>query len=177
MQVADPEIGILKPTLKKQHLIVVFIPPRATLLALILAGYHFPHPTSIKMPSQVFKASQSSQSTTKVTQTFTGDVYLDFIHHDTKAAIANVTFTPCARTYWHTHEEGQMLRVLTGTGWVCDKGGVPKRIEAGDVVWAAPGTTHWHGADDGCLMTHLVIGIGKTIWHDEVSDEEYGKKG
>ncbi|KAH8687037.1 hypothetical protein BGZ61DRAFT_494886 [Ilyonectria robusta] len=113
------------------------------------------------MPSQVFKASQSSQSTTKVTQTFTGDVYLDFIHHDTKAAIANVTFTPCARTYWHTHEEGQMLR----------------RIEAGDVVWAAPGTTHWHGADDGCLMTHLVIGIGKTIWHDEVSDEEYGKKG
>jgi quercetin dioxygenase-like cupin family protein len=129
------------------------------------------------MPSTVFRASQSSQKTIKVNKTFTGEVYLDLIHAESKAAIANVTFTPCARTYWHTHDDGQMLRVLSGTGWICDKGEEPRRIEAGDVIWAAPGTTHWHGADNGSLMTHLVIGLGKTTWHEEVTDEEYEKKG
>ncbi|KAM0555883.1 hypothetical protein ACHAPJ_006285 [Fusarium lateritium] len=127
--------------------------------------------------TKVFRPSQSAMSTQKASATFTGDVYLDLIHYESKAAIANVTFTPCARTYWHTHEEGQMLRVLNGTGWVCDKGGVPKRIEAGDVIWAPVGTTHWHGADDNSLMTHLVIGLGKTVWHEAVTEEEYAKKG
>ena len=94
--------------------------------------------------------------------TFTGDVYLNPIYGDSKAAIADVTFTPCARTYWHTHEEGQMLKVLNGSGWICDKGGAPKRLEAGDVVWAPTGTTHWHSADDNSLVTHLVIGLGQT---------------
>lgn len=125
--------------------------------------------------SLVFHASQGG-STKKMSGTFTGDVYLNPIHGDSMAAIADVTFTPCARTYWHTHEKGQMLKVLNGSGWICDKGGVPKRLEAGDVVWAPAGTTHWHGADDNSLMTHLVIGLGQTHWHEEVTEEEYAKK-
>lgn len=129
------------------------------------------------MPSSiVFRASESKKPIAKPTATFTGDVYLDLVHNEEKATIANVTFTPCARTYWHTHEEGQLLRVLAGSGWICDRGAAPQRIGAGDVIWAPAGTTHWHGADDGSLMTHLVIGLGKTTWHEEVSDEEYGKK-
>jgi quercetin dioxygenase-like cupin family protein len=31
---------------------------------------------------------------------------------------AEVTFTPCARTAWHTHPAGQTLIVTTGTGWI-----------------------------------------------------------
>jgi quercetin dioxygenase-like cupin family protein len=46
----------------------------------------------------------------------------------------------------------------------------------GDLIWAPAGTTHWHGADDGSIMTHLVLGLGKTIWHDAVTDEEYNAK-
>ena len=91
--------------------------------------------------------------------------------------MVNVIFTPCARTHWHTHEKGQVLRVLVGSGWVCDKGGRAQRIKAGDLVYAPPGTTHWHGADDGTVMTHLAISFGKATWHDAVTDEEYNKRG
>ncbi|KAL3480873.1 RmlC-like cupin domain-containing protein [Aspergillus californicus] len=114
--------------------------------------------------------------TIKVGPTFTGDVFLDPIKIDPKVAIANVTFTPCARTYWHTHEEGQVIRVVAGSGWICDKGGEARRIKTGDVIWAPAGTTHWHGADDESLMSHFVVGLGKTTWLEAVTDEEYAKK-
>lgn len=126
--------------------------------------------------SLIISASKGGQSTVKPTATFTGEVYLDMLHMDDKAVIANVTFTPCARSYWHTHEEGQFLKVVAGSGWICDKGAKPRRIKMGDLIWAPAGTTYWHGADDGSIMTHLVLGLGKTIWHDAVTDEEYNAK-
>ncbi|KAJ6033771.1 hypothetical protein N7444_011542 [Penicillium canescens] len=49
---------------------------------------------------------------------------------DDTTAITNVTFTPCARTYWHTHEEGQFLKVVAGLGWIYDKGAEPAMVEA-----------------------------------------------
>lgn len=109
--------------------------------------------------------------------TFTGDVWLQPISSTAEVSLAHVTFTPCARTYWHIHEGGQVLHVVVGSGWVCDKGETPRRIKAGDVVYAAPGTTHWHGADEGSYMTHLAVGLGKTEWLEEVGQEEYAKKG
>lgn len=115
----------------------------------------------------------ASQNIAKPTATFTGEVYADIIHRGDGVGIGNVTFTPCARTHWHTHTQGQMIRVLAGTGWICDKGGEARRIKAGDTIWASPGTTHWHGADDGSLLTHFVVGIGETVWHEPVTDEEY----
>ncbi|KAL4867196.1 hypothetical protein BDV12DRAFT_209987 [Aspergillus spectabilis] len=124
------------------------------------------------MSSTVIIQSGTKQ-TVKVGPTFTGEVFLELLHQDAKAATANVTFTPCARTHWHTHEDGQILKVTTGTGWICDKGGVPQKIKAGDVIYAPAGTTHWHGADEGSLMTHFVVGLGKTTWHEAVTDEEY----
>lgn len=42
-------------------------------------------------------------------KTFVGDVYLNLIHTDEQNVIADVTFTPCARTNWHTHEGGQLI--------------------------------------------------------------------
>lgn len=47
----------------------------------------------------------------------------------------------------------------------------------GDVVWAPARTTHWHGADDGSIMTHFVVGLGRTVWGEAVTDEEYEQKG
>lgn len=118
----------------------------------------------------------TNQTIAKPTATFTGEVYVDPINRDTSVVMANVTFTPCARTHWHTHEGGQVIRVLSGSGWICDKGKEARRIKAGDTVWAPAGTTHWHGADDGSLMTHFVVGLGETVWHEAVSDEEYKKR-
>ncbi|PKX96918.1 cupin domain-containing protein [Aspergillus novofumigatus IBT 16806] len=127
--------------------------------------------------SIIFSGAQNSEhNVLKPTSTFTGEVYLDLISMDSNAALANVTFTPCARTNWHTHEGGQMIHVSSGTGWICDKGGVARRIKAGDVIWAPAGTTHWHGADNNSIMTHFVVGIGETKWHDKVTDEEYNKR-
>ncbi|KAF2105760.1 cupin domain-containing protein [Lophiotrema nucula] len=127
------------------------------------------------MPSsKIFHGT--TQTVLKPTQTFTGEVFVDRIHAGESTSIANVTFTPCARSYWHTHEGGQMLRVLSGTGWICDKGQEARRIKAGDVIWAEPGTTHWHGADEGSIMTHFVVAVGKTEWHGAVSEEDYKRR-
>lgn len=108
--------------------------------------------------------------------TFTGDVWLDPIMNTEVIKMANVNFAPCARTNWHSHEGGQFLHVIAGSGWICDKGGEPRRIIGGDYIWCPPGTTHWHGADNGSYMVHQAVSHGKTTWHDPVTDEEYGKK-
>ncbi|PYH77592.1 hypothetical protein BO82DRAFT_386497 [Aspergillus uvarum CBS 121591] len=113
--------------------------------------------------SIILSNSSGGHSTAKPTATFTGDVYLDMIHFDDSAAIANVTFTPCARTHWHTHEHGQFIKVVAGSGWICDKGDAPRRIQTGDLIWAPAGTTHWHGAEDGTIMTHLVGWLPHTL--------------
>ena len=78
---------------------------------------------------------------------FTGKVYMDRAHRDGSISMNTVIFTPCARTNWHKHESGQFLQIKAGSGWICDKGEKPQRLNAGDVVWCPPGTTHWHGAD------------------------------
>ncbi|BAE58721.1 unnamed protein product [Aspergillus oryzae RIB40] len=126
------------------------------------------------MPETIIisSSSQGSQTTLKPTTIFTGEVYFDTLHTDETTSMANVTFTPCARTHWHTHPGGQFLKVVAGSGWICDKGSEPRRIKMGDLIWAPPGTTHWHGADDGSIMTHFVVGLGKTIWLDPVTDED-----
>ncbi|KAL3422434.1 cupin 2 conserved barrel domain protein [Phlyctema vagabunda] len=116
---------------------------------------------------------QQGKSTIKGGATFTGDVWIDMAHRDDSIAMANVTFTPCARTHWHTHHDGQVLRVTVGSGWICDRGGKPQRINVGDLIWSPPGTTHWHGADEDSYLSHLAIGIGKTEWLEAVTDEEY----
>ena len=57
-----------------------------------------------------------------------------------------VTFSPGARTAWHTHPAGQTLIVTAGTGWVQAWNGTKQEIRPGDVVWTPPGVKHWHGA-------------------------------
>ncbi|KAF7196179.1 hypothetical protein HII31_02580 [Pseudocercospora fuligena] len=113
---------------------------------------------------------------------FTGRVLLDLAEQyktddpSDSPSIANVTFTPGARTAWHWHEKGQLIKVTTGLGWICDKGGKPRAIHEGDVIWCPPGVTHWHGADDNAIMSHFVFALGETKWFEKVSDEEYGAK-
>lgn len=121
-------------------------------------------------------ASGTVNTTGKSRGTFTGDVLIDSVHSDQELTLVNVNFAPCARTYWHTHQNGQLLRVISGSGWVCDKGDKPQRISEGDVIWCPPGTTHWHGADDGSFMIHQAVSYGTTSWGEAVSDDEYKQK-
>jgi quercetin dioxygenase-like cupin family protein len=106
--------------------------------------------------------------------TFTGVVYADPIMPTTDTiTIANVFFSPGARTYWHTHQQGQILQVTSGSGWICVAGGEPQAIRTGDVVWIPANERHWHGASADSYMVHTATSLGKTMWEEEVSEEDY----
>jgi quercetin dioxygenase-like cupin family protein len=106
--------------------------------------------------------------------TFSGTVLPYVIMPSTDGvSLNNVTFTPGGRTFWHRHENGQILQVITGRGLVTLEGEAPRVIRAGDVVWIAPGLRHWHGAAPDSPMTHTAISLGETGWEDEVSEADY----
>ncbi len=83
-----------------------------------------------------------------------------------------------ARTNWHTHPEGQILFILTGTCRVAREDEPPVDVEAGDVVIFAPNEKHWHGAGPGSYMVHAAVSpaansSGGTDWLEPVTDEQY----
>ena len=105
---------------------------------------------------------------------FTGSVYPYMTMPSTDGVTINtVNFTPCARTYWHHHEGGQILIVLAGKGLIQSEGGRVIVIRAGDTVWTPPGEHHWHGASLDSFMTHTAISLGTTVWAQEVSEDQF----
>lgn len=121
---------------------------------------------------------------------FTGDAWIDTVVNPEAVVVnpqapsrlqaAYVTFTPAARTNWHTHPVNQILHVISGSGWVQLEGEPAQRITAGDVVVIGPGENHWHGADAGHTMVHLAMQeadeTGKVVdWGRPVSAEEYDR--
>jgi quercetin dioxygenase-like cupin family protein len=90
-----------------------------------------------------------------------------------------VTFTPGARTAWHTHPLGQTLLIVSGTGRVQAWGGPVRQVRAGDVVWFAPGEKHWHGASPANAMVHVAMQEAKdgsyVDWLEHVSDEQFAR--
>jgi len=108
------------------------------------------------------------------TATFTGEVWGDPVLPETDGVVINnVFFAPGARTHWHTHHQGQVLVVTSGSGRARSRDGSGGRLSAGDVVWIPPGEEHWHGADADSYMLHLAISLGGHDWLDPVTDEEY----
>nr|WP_295738917.1 cupin domain-containing protein [uncultured Acidocella sp.] len=106
--------------------------------------------------------------------TFTGQVWADPVMPTTdKVTISNVFFTPGARTHWHTHEQGQILQVVSGRGFVCKEGEPRQEIRPGDSVWIPAGERHWHGAAPDSFMLHTAISLGKTDWENAVTDQDY----
>ena len=90
-----------------------------------------------------------------------------------------VTFTPGARTAWHTHPLGQTLLIVSGTGRVQAWGGPVREVRAGDVVWFAPGEKHWHGASPANAMVNVAMQEAKdgsyVDWHEHVRDEQFAR--
>lgn len=105
---------------------------------------------------------------------FTGSVfpYLTMPRTD-GVTINTVCFTPGARTFWHSHENGQILQVVAGRGLVQAEGGPCHELRAGDTVWSPPGERHWHGAAPGSFLTHVAISLGVTQWGEELANELY----
>jgi len=114
------------------------------------------------------------------TETFTGEVSVKPLFNPNglrNTGAAEVTFSPCARTAWHTHPGGQTLVVTSGTGWVQQWGGHKQQINPGDVIWTPPGVKHWHGAATAEAMTHVAIQDyidGSPVdWMEHVTDDQY----
>jgi len=114
-------------------------------------------------------------------QNFTGIVRVEMLYTPAgpeNASVGTVSFSPRARTAWHTHPRGQTLVVTAGVGRVQRWGGPIEEIKAGDAVHIAPGVKHWHGAAPASAMTHIAITAaqdGKTVdWLEPVTDAQYG---
>lgn len=111
---------------------------------------------------------------------FTGTVYQTPINNAPDPArvnAASVTFTPGARTNWHTHPLGQTLFVLSGCGWFQTEGEPKVEIRAGDTVWIPPHEKHWHGATATTAMTHIAMHErtegAHVTWLEAVADADY----
>jgi quercetin dioxygenase-like cupin family protein len=76
-----------------------------------------------------------------------------------------VTYTPGARTAWHSHPRGQLLIIAAGVCLVQRKGGDTETVQAGDFVWIGPNECHWHGAPEAQSMTYVSI--------QQVEDERF----
>lgn len=127
---------------------------------------------------KVFHGKAQGLASEQRSATFTGVVWADTIMPTTDTiTIANVVFSPGARTYWHTHEQGQILRVTAGAGWICVAGGAPEPIRAGDTVWIPARERHWHGAAADSIMVHTATSLGRTLWEEEVSEQDYARAG
>ncbi len=125
---------------------------------------------------QIFHGRQQQVRSEKRGDTFTGEVWADPVMPTTNGVtINNVFFTPGARTWWHTHEQGQILQVVAGQGWICVAGEPPQMIRSGDSVWIPANERHWHGAMTDSYLLHTAISLGKTNWQEEVSAQDYAQ--
>jgi quercetin dioxygenase-like cupin family protein len=106
--------------------------------------------------------------------TFTGEVWATPVVADPgQVMIASIFFTPGARTFWHRHDQGQVLQVVSGAGLIGREGERPRPLRPGDTVWAPPGELHWHGASAGTAMSHVAVSLGTTRWAGPVADADY----
>ncbi len=74
-----------------------------------------------------------------------------------------------------TVEFGQVLLVGTGRGMIETRDGDRHALHPGDIVWAAPGEEHWHGAAPDSFVAHTAISLGATQWLEEVAGDRYEK--
>ena len=121
----------------------------------------------------IISPKDQAGTTGKPGSKFTGDVYPYMTMPSTDGVTINtVNFTPGARTFWHSHENGQILQVLAGRGRIQTQGEPVRTLHDGDTVWVPPGEQHWHGAASDSFMTHTAISLGETKWADAVSDSD-----
>jgi 4-carboxymuconolactone decarboxylase len=92
--------------------------------------------------------------------------------------VARGRFEAGTRSYWHSHDNGQLIFVQEGRGRVQRRGEPLKAIGLHESDYTGPGIVHWHGAapDQHAVLATVAFG-GATQWLDEVPDDQYlGKR-
>ena len=131
------------------------------------------------MQQDVFPVGEENVAYNKY---FTGKSYLCPLSKE-QVFIANVTFEPGCRNFWHIHHAeqggGQILLCVSGRGWYQEWGKPTRALKAGDVVNIPAGVKHWHGAAKDSWFSHLAVEVpavgGSTEWCEPVSDEQYAE--
>ena len=112
---------------------------------------------------------------------YTGAVWANVLAVGTTTpplSVVLATFSPGARTAWHTHPYGQILIGMSGSGRVQLAGEPARVLNPGDSVTILPGERHWHGAGPDQAFAHISMQSaapdGTTAdWSNRVTDEEY----
>ena len=111
---------------------------------------------------------------------FTGTVLQDVLAvpvAPSRTGATLVTFTPGARTHWHTHKTRQILVATQGTGMVQVRGQAAQVLRAGDVAEVPADVVHWHGSIAGHLFAHISFiesdGVDNTTWLEAVEEGAY----
>jgi quercetin dioxygenase-like cupin family protein len=109
---------------------------------------------------------------------FTGRVWrTDFLDaaDDHSMAGLRMSYEPGARSFWHVHEQEQVIIAVFGSGIVSWEGhDAPELLAPGDWWHVTPGVPHWHGATPDGPFAHVAITAGGgTRWLGEVSEADY----
>jgi quercetin dioxygenase-like cupin family protein len=92
-------------------------------------------------------------------------------------SVARRHFDAGARTYWHSHDKGQLLLVEEGRMRTQKKGGPVRDLGVGESEYAGPNVVHWHGATPDQPLTQINVGFGGGAkWLDAVTDAEYNRR-
>lgn len=132
------------------------------------------------MDDVTVRSASTRATKTAPASSFTGTVLQDAMatpQAPSRTSATLVTFTPGARTNWHTHKTRQVLVATQGTGMVQVRDKPPQILRAGDVAEVPPGLVHWHGALVGHLFAHISFveteGPDNTTWMEPVDEEKY----
>jgi quercetin dioxygenase-like cupin family protein len=92
-------------------------------------------------------------------------------------SVARRRFEPGARTYWHSHDRGQLLLVEDGRMRVQKRGGAMKELGKGESDYTPPDIVHWHGATPDQTLIQINVGFsGGAKWFEAVTPDEYAGK-
>ena len=105
---------------------------------------------------------------------FTGKQTMLESAQSTNLRVARGRFEAGTRSYWHSHDEGQLLFVQEGRARVQRRGEPLKELATHASDFTGPKVVHWHGASpaEAAVLTTVAFG-GNTQWLEEVTDAQY----
>ena len=91
-------------------------------------------------------------------------------------SVARRRFEAGARSYWHSHDNGQLLYVEEGRMWTQKRGQAKHELGPGESDYAGPNVVHWHGATGQSHLIQVNVGFsGSTKWLEAVPEADYRK--
>jgi quercetin dioxygenase-like cupin family protein len=133
---------------------------------------------------KITRNASAPSKTGSAPDNFTGSVRIDnaaMAEAPSRITTASVTFSPGARTVWHTHPAGQTIIIIAGQGWVQRVDGPVETVNPGDTICFEAAEKHWHGATGTTGMTHIAVTEmvdGRNVdWLEPVGDAHCGQEG